>query len=143
MRHISIRRAKASDARQVAVLLGGLGRDFRVTALRTARRLTKTTDTVFVAGAGREILGLIAVNTCHPVHSDHPCGRIMTIVVRPDRKREGVGRLLMRHALTHFRRLGCANVELTSRTYRGGAHRFYRAMGFTVTAKRFSRHLGG
>lgn len=87
------------------------------------------------------IVGLVAVNTCQPVHADHLYGRIMTIAVRADAKRRGIGRAMMRYALAHLRRLGCRKIELTSRIHRGGAHKFYRAMGFKVTSLRFSRSL--
>ena len=139
---IAIRRAKPTDGRAVAELLGGLGKDFRTTPVKAARRLRTTTDTVFLAMSAQDPVGLVAVNTCRPVHAGHRYGRIMSIVVRQDMKRHGVGRAMMRFALAHLRRLGCRKIELTSRVYRSGAHRFYRAMGFAATSVRFSRTLG-
>lgn len=141
MKKITIRRANKTDARVVADLLGGLGKDFLTTPAGAAKRLRKTTDTVFLAVLGAEPVGLVAVNTCRPVHADVRYGRIMSIVVRQDVKRHGVGREMMRHALSHLRKLGCRKIELTSRVYRSGAHRFYRAMGFKPTSVRFSRTL--
>ncbi|MEK6822296.1 MAG: GNAT family N-acetyltransferase, partial [Nanoarchaeota archaeon] len=98
---------------------------------------------VFLAVVAGAPAGLVAVNSCQSIHADSRHGRIMTIVVRRTMKRQGVGRALMRHALIHLRRLGCRKIELTSRVYRGGAHRFYRAMGFKATSVRFSRTLRG
>src|SRR5947208_2361659 len=141
MKKIALRRARKADAGAAADLLAGLGKGFQATAAQVARRLRKTTDAVFVAVVGREILGLVATHTYQPVHSDVRYGRIVTIVVRPGRKRRGVGRAMMTFALGQLRRLGCRKIELTSRVYRGGAHHFYRAMGFRVTSKRFSRAL--
>lgn len=139
MKKITIRRAKVSDAKAVAMLLGGLGKEFRVTPHRAARRLRRTSDDIFLAASNGEPVGLVAVNSCQSIHADSRHGRIMTLVARKDRKRSGVGRAMMRFALSHLRKLGCRKIELTSRVYRGGAHRFYRAMGFKPTSIRFSR----
>lgn len=140
---IRVRRARSSDGAGVASLLAGLGGEFHISPARGAPRLRRTEDSVFLAVSRGEPLGLVAVNSCQPVHADHRYGRIMTLVVRPDQRRKGIGRILVRHALAYLKRLGCRKVELTSRVYRGGAHRFYRAMGFRATATRFSLLLRG
>jgi len=140
---IAIRRAKVADAREVALLLKGLGPDFHISTAEAARQLRITTDSTFVAGKRGHLTGLVSIHTTHPVYSRHRYGRIMAIVVRRDLKRTGVGRALMRFALSYLGKLGCRKIELTSRIYRGGAHKFYRAMGFKATSVRFSKLLKG
>ncbi|HEX3794377.1 MAG TPA: GNAT family N-acetyltransferase [Acidimicrobiales bacterium] len=63
------------------------------------------------------------------------CAEIESVHVHPDQRSRGIGRILMEHAVSEARQLGCYRVQLTSNNARPDAHRFYESLGFT-----FSHH---
>jgi ribosomal protein S18 acetylase RimI-like enzyme len=54
---------------------------------------------------------------------------------------QGVGELLMNHAIDAARAAGCTLVQLTSDASRAGAHRFYERLGFVASHIGFKRDL--
>ena len=79
---------------------------------------------------GSELLGYIgcwiALGEAH----------IVTIAVRSDLRREGVGSILMASALTLAMRLGANRATLEVRVTNLSAQRLYRNFGFEITAMR-------
>jgi ribosomal protein S18 acetylase RimI-like enzyme len=61
------------------------------------------------------------------------------LVVDPNQRRRGAGRLLMEHAERIATEAGCELVELTSAIDRADAHAFYRALGYEATSLRFRK----
>ena len=63
-------------------------------------------------------------------HNGMPQGHIDNVVVDEAYRRSGIGRALMADAVERAKQAGCWGVQLTSRLYREGAHRFYADLGF-------------
>ncbi|HEY5990654.1 MAG TPA: GNAT family N-acetyltransferase [Streptosporangiaceae bacterium] len=61
--------------------------------------------------------------------------------VRADRRRAGLGRALLTHAIDRARMRGCTLVQLTSNKRRSEAHRFYASLGFVASHDGFKLAL--
>ncbi|MFF4405016.1 GNAT family N-acetyltransferase [Streptomyces sp. NPDC001404] len=71
-------------------------------------------------------------------------GRVLFVddlVTDPGRRSEGVGARLWEELESRAARAGCERVELDSGVTNGGAHRFYRARGMSVSAFHFASAL--
>ncbi|MCF8149735.1 MAG: GNAT family N-acetyltransferase [Burkholderiaceae bacterium] len=64
------------------------------------------------------------------IHAGQPQALVDSVVVARDRRRQGIGRLLMASALDLARQGGAGKLALSSNTKRADAHRFYDALGF-------------
>jgi N-acetylglutamate synthase-like GNAT family acetyltransferase len=70
-------------------------------------------------------------------HGAHPWAILENMVVDSQYRRQGIGRLLIEHALTRCREAGCYKVQLLSNKKRKEAHLFYRSVGLEDSALGF------
>jgi ribosomal protein S18 acetylase RimI-like enzyme len=63
-------------------------------------------------------------------HNASPWAIIENVVIDRKYHRNGLGRLLMEHAIKICRESGCHKVQLMSMKKRKEAHQFYKSMGF-------------
>src|SRR5579859_7219194 len=133
-----VRRARYSDAPQVAELLMQLGSK-TVDADEAARRLARARETVFVAEDDDVLLGLVAIKTDlyfgHPL----PLSHLTALVTRAELRRSGVGRALVNAAMEFARENESIGIELTCgiNSAREAAHEFYPSLGFERSAYRY------
>ncbi len=66
---------------------------------------------------------------------------IEAVRVASNRRGEGIGRAMMRHALDAAKARGCLLAQLTSDKTRPDAHRFYESLGFTASHSGFKMVL--
>jgi GNAT superfamily N-acetyltransferase len=66
---------------------------------------------------------------------------VEAVRIRADRRGDGLGRILMAHAITRARSRGCVLVQLTSNKQREAAHGFYAALGFARSHEGFKLAL--
>jgi GNAT superfamily N-acetyltransferase len=59
-----------------------------------------------------------------------PAGVVEDVAVSPSRQGQGIGRVMMSHALDECRKAGCYKLALSSNLKREGAHQFYESLGF-------------
>jgi GNAT superfamily N-acetyltransferase len=97
---------------------------------------------VLVAEVDDEIVGLAAFHVIPHLELDDPTGRLTSLVVAADARREGIGRALVERVAQAARDQGCGQLELMSGDSRAEAHAFYRALGFDDTSRRFVKELG-
>jgi GNAT superfamily N-acetyltransferase len=96
---------------------------------------------ILLATDARELIGLCTV------YLDFPSLRfgwrcwIEDLVVRPDRRSQGVGRLLLEAAADWGRQRGASHLELDSAATRHAAHRFYAAAGMSQSSLLFARPI--
>lgn len=87
--------------------------------------------TICVALQNDEIVGTFALLIADNLaHRGAPLGLVENVVVRPDRRRRGIGREMMQYALERCRARGCYKLCLSSNLKREEAHRFYESLGF-------------
>lgn len=63
-------------------------------------------------------------------HSGRPFAIVEQVAVDPRRQGQGVGQLMMRHAMDEAQTAGCYKLMLSSHVARASAHAFYDKLGF-------------
>jgi len=136
-----VRDAKPKDAEAIASLIGELG--FEASAADVGKRLralAKGGEPVLVADRDG-IVGCLTWHVTPVVHRPTPVGRVTMLIVAEDSRREGVGEQLVAEAEARVAARGCGLLEVTSNIQLGGAHAFYRRLGFERTSYRFVKAL--
>jgi GNAT superfamily N-acetyltransferase len=135
---LSIRRVAPGDADRVAVLLGQLG--YPTTAppvgARIERWLADERSVLLAAEIGGSVVGVAALHVIPFLEYDESRGRLVALVVDDTVRGKGVGRELVAEVEREARRLGCRELELTSRRTRPEAHSFYRGLGYQDSSDR-------
>lgn len=139
----AIRGARSGDAPAVAELLTALGYPSLVGPVerRIAHCAASADTTVFVAEFMNRIAGVLSVHCIPLLHAQGSLGRITSLVVAPDYRQRGVGRLLVAAAEEFCRTHGCDRLEVTSGDHRPGAHAFYKHLGYQHDCRRFIKSL--
>ena len=138
-----IRKATLEDASDISVLLGHLG--YPNDAVSVHRRLEAilSRDDYFVAVAEskRDLAGLVSACWGLYLEYDGRWGRITSLVVAEDCRRQGIGTLLIDQAESWLRSRQARTCIVNSRQQRADAHRFYERRGYQVTGFRFVKSL--
>jgi GNAT superfamily N-acetyltransferase len=139
-----IRDAGAGDAAGVAALLVELGypengvEDVRG---RLATWSREAAGAVLVAEEGGRVVGTVAVAAIPYLERGDRWGRIVALVVSPQRRGQGVGRRLVEAAEEAAVGYGCVTMEVTSARRRTESHAFYRRLGYDDWCDRSARYL--
>jgi N-acetylglutamate synthase-like GNAT family acetyltransferase len=140
---VELRPARPEDAARIAELLGQLG--YPASREAAARRLQALTgsdsDDVWVAERQGTVVGLVAIHVSGALEYDGAVAKVSALVVDEAVRRQGVGEHLMTLAERGARERGCVLLILTTAERRVEAHRFYRALGFDETGRRFAKPL--
>jgi GNAT superfamily N-acetyltransferase len=132
-RLLTIRRVAPEDAVAVAELCGQLG--YFATADEILTRIValascETTQSVFVACLGQEVVGWIDVALTFHLQTP-PFALIGGLVVKEGVRGLRIGRRLCDEAEAWSRARGVTVMRVTSRSTREEAHRFYLREGYT------------
>jgi len=101
------------------------------------RAVEKADADVLLAFDGRELAGLSSVYAAiQSIRSGLRCS-LEELVVRDDRRGQGIGGELMRASIAWAKEHGCTYLELTSGNGRVDAHRFYVLQGMSQAAYEF------
>lgn len=140
----AMRAANRDDAAAVARLLDALGypcneddAQQRIDAIAGDSR-----QVLLVADGGDGLSALLALDFMYYLPLGRTTCRITALVVAPDCRGRGLGRMLIREAERRARTADAARIEVTSAEHREQAHAFYRAMGYRDAAHRFVKPLG-
>jgi ribosomal protein S18 acetylase RimI-like enzyme len=142
---MGIRLAERRDLKALAYLLGELA-GHPVTEAEAEDRLRFCEDSPFdflyVYEENGEALGLCAFRIRENIEEVSRFGEVSAIVVHPEARRRGIGRIMMDFMEELAREKQCAGLWLVSGFGREEeAHRFYRDYGFRVTGYRFVKRF--
>lgn len=86
---------------------------------------------LYVAERKGKIVGTFALLIMHNLgHWGTPSGVIEDVAVDPACQNQGIGRIMMQHALRICGEKGCYKAALSSNLKRARAHAFYESLGF-------------
>lgn len=139
---LEIRTAVAADA-------DGLCELFRLAGLAAAPRDMAVRLDAIRQAAGTALLavewgpptGVVIVHWYPTLAANHPTGQVTTLLVAPDERRRGIGRLLIKAAAQAARVAGCAALELLAPPGDASIEGFCQSTGFTASGPRFARPL--
>jgi GNAT superfamily N-acetyltransferase len=99
-------------------------------------------DRLLMAVRGETLLGYAHLRISKSM-SRSPAAEVVAIIVRPDSRRQGIGRRLIAAAETWARHAGRAHLLLHTEVIRTEAHAFYSALGYekSATSIEFQRDL--
>lgn len=93
---------------------------------------------VYVAQAGKELVGTLALVILDSVSNGVPSGVVENLVVARPWRRSGVGQQLIQFAIDQCRAKGCFELSVSSRLDNEAAHRFYASLGLAKKGYTFS-----
>lgn len=154
---IAIRPAVADDLERVAtlILLGAatqtmtpdeIAREVKHPAYTQAFAELEASpySTVFVAQRGGAIVGTYQVTlTAGLAARGRKRAKVESVHVAPECRGQGIGAIMMEHAVAFAKQAGAGLVELTSHNSRGDAHRFYSRIGFDQSHAGFKKVIEG
>jgi GNAT superfamily N-acetyltransferase len=142
---LKVRRAKNTDAQQIAVLAGQLG--YPATAAQMLKRLRGikpiSQHAVFVAASGKDgVIGWVHVSR-QPLLESEIRAEVNGLVVAEGQRSLGAGARLLAAAEDWARKHGCKGMSVRSNVIRGRAHQFYERNGYEhyKTQKSFRKAL--
>jgi N-acetylglutamate synthase-like GNAT family acetyltransferase len=142
---MDIRPAERRDVKALALLLGELaGAPMTEAEAEDRLRLCENSpiDFLYVYEEDGEVLGVCAFRIRENIESVSRYGEVSAIVVRPDARRRGIGRIMLDVMEELARGKGCLGLWLVSGFGREEeAHTFYRDYGFEVTGYRFVKRF--
>ena len=138
---MEIRAATPMDAPGLATLLTDAGQDADGAAL--ARRLAalRQGGTALIASQWGPPSGLILLHWYATLDEDRPTAQVTTLVVAPEERRRGIGRLLLKAAAQAARAAGCGRMELLAAPGDAALMQFCQATGFVESGLRHVRSL--
>ena len=138
---MEIRAATAADAPGLCELLAVAGRPVSPRSL--APRLDAVRQqpgAALLALAWGPPSGLVVLHWHATLDADRPVAQITTLLVAPEERRRGIGRVLVKAAAQAARVAGCGALELSAAP-EPGLDAFCRATGFAEAGPRFVRAL--
>jgi len=137
----TIEPATLEDIPQLAELLNVLFREegeFQPDRKKQARALGMIIDSadrgiIFVARDGSEVAGMVGLLPTISTAEGGLAYWLEDLVVRPDRRGDGIGTRLLQHAIDYARAQGSSRITLLTGKKNTRAIQLYRRHGFTET----------
>ncbi len=139
---LEIRAAAPGDAPGLAELLAAAGcaADGRLLAERLAV-LRGPAGTALLAVQWGPPSGLVVMHWYQALEEARPVAQVTTLLVGPEDRRRGIGRLLVKAASQAARAAGCGRLELLAPPGEDSLQGFCRATGFVEAGQHFARPL--
>ena len=129
---LEIRAATVGDAAGIADLLRACGHPVAADALaERIEALRHGPGAILVAVEWGPPSGLVVLHWYASLAANLPTAQITTLLVDPDARRRGLGRLLLKAASQAARSAGCGEIELLTGLHRTDLQAFGAATGFT------------
>ena len=138
---LEIRAATGADSVGLAELMRQGGRPIAARDLAERLDLLRQGDgTALIALEWGPPSGLVVLHWYRPLDEPAPTAQITTLLVGPEERRRGVGRLLLKAAAQAARVAGCGHLEMLV-LQEPSLHAFCHATGFSQAGTRFVRGL--
>ncbi len=139
---LEIRAATSADAPGLSELFRLAGHDVPPRVLAGQLDLIRLEPgAVLIAATWGPPSGVIVVNWHWTLTAARRMARITLLLVDPDQRRRGIGRLLLKAAAHSARVAGCDALEAIGSGETPASHQFYRATGFAEAGPSFARAL--
>jgi aminoglycoside 6'-N-acetyltransferase I len=139
---LEIRAAAPADAPGLCELLGKAGISVSPRALaERLETIRQEAGAVLLAAEWGPPSGVVMLHWYRTLEADQPTAQITRLLVGPDDRRRGIGRLLVKAAAQAARVAGCGALELLAAPDAAALHQFCLATGFTEAGSRFMRPL--
>lgn len=139
---LEIRAATSADAAGIAQLLSTTGHQTSPTTLADQLdAIRQEPGAALIAAEWGPPAGLVLLHWYRTLTTDQPTALITTMLVAPDDRRMGIGRLLLKAAAQAARSAGCGALELLAAPQQQGLHEFCQANGFSQAGSRLLRPL--
>jgi len=96
---------------------------------------------MFLIGKGNTLIGYMSIHVQNLLHHCGPVAEIQELVVLPEYRNEGAGKVAIDFALKFSKEKQCMLLELSSNLRREDAHRFYLSNGFRQSHYKFTMEL--
>jgi GNAT superfamily N-acetyltransferase len=143
--NITLRQAAKSDLPALLSLYGQLGQDDgAVLDRQEADHIWEKMQTypdyrIYAALADGRVAGTFALLIMDNIaHCGARSAVLEDVVVEEQLRGKGIGRQMIRHAVSLCRGKGCYKITLSSNRNRASAHRFYESLGFALHGYSFS-----
>jgi N-acetylglutamate synthase-like GNAT family acetyltransferase len=138
---VTVRDATPDDSSRLAELLAELGYPDEVERIRARVRALAQDPASFVLVVETDgmVTGLACASVMPLLQEDGSWCRLSALVVAGDRRREGIGRVLVGAVEERARAMDCRYLEVTSgdRPGREAAHAFYGSLGLAEVSRRY------
>jgi len=139
---LEIRAAASADAPGLSDLLSAACQ--QISPPISAERLDalrQQAGTALIAAEWGPPIGVVVLHWYRTLQSDQPTAQITTLLVAPDERRRGIGRLLVKAGAQAARLAGCGALELLAAPEQQGLLAFCAASGFIEVGRRQVRPL--
>lgn len=98
----------------------------------------KDKDIIYLVYRDKKIEGFLSFKINHYLHPDRDTGEIVELVVLPEKRSLKIGKQLI-EKIARNKKL--EQIELSTSTYRKGAHRFYERQGYEKLHYNYTKAL--
>ncbi len=140
---VEVRSAQVADAAEVVRLLASCGTaaPVREVAERLEAIRAHGAAACLVSSGYGGLSGLVALSWAPVLHEPRSVAHISALVVDPEERRRGIGRMLLKAVSQAARAAGCDAIELAVPPGQAALEAFCRGTGFASQAELFSRVL--
>lgn len=139
---LEIRAVTSADAPGLSELLAAAGNEVSPRDLvRRLEAIRLEPGAALIAAEWGPPTGLVVLHWYQTLKADQPTAQITTLLVTPDERRRGIGRLLVKAAAQVARVAGCGALELLAEPEERALQEFCRATGFSESGPCFVRPL--
>jgi GNAT superfamily N-acetyltransferase len=139
---LEIRSATSADAAGILELAGQCGRRIESRGLADRLDIIRTgPGAALIATEWGPPSGLVVMHWYQSLGADHPVAQIDVLLVGPENRRRGIGRLMVKSASQAARVAGCDTLELRVPPDDASLAAFGLATGFTGLGSLFVRAL--
>jgi aminoglycoside 6'-N-acetyltransferase I len=139
---LEIRAPDSADAQGLADLLSAAGIQLSLQAAADRLAVLKQQPgAALIAANWGPPVGLIILHWYRTIEVDQPIAQITSLLVAPDERRRGIGRLLIKAAAQAARTAGCSTLELLTAPDQPELLEFCSASGFIPAGQRLIRPL--